>query len=112
MIITDHIPVNDLPYCKTVREWLSDMWLIDKVFRRSGNRDRKDIEKYPAGFINVDEPYDKIHHAARYHFTQCPNAEFARSHGLLHVLPLMRHVSRSYGTSLKLTYINAGSSSV
>ena len=67
----------------------SDMWLIDKVFRRSGNRDRKDIEKYPDGFINVDEPYDKIHHAARYHFTQCPNAEFARSHGLLHVLPLM-----------------------
>ncbi|MBR6960485.1 MAG: L-2-amino-thiazoline-4-carboxylic acid hydrolase [Clostridiales bacterium] len=173
--ITDHIPVNDLPYCKNVREWLSDrygqeadqiwadtvekynnylndlpdyggkknghamaiyggllifalypvlpdqppiedlqgfvsnmfmgsftslgkifdlnrsfdMWLIDKVFRRSGNRDRKDLGSYPAGFINVDEPYDKVHHAARYHFTQCPNAEFAKSHGLLHVLPLM-----------------------
>ena len=60
-----------------------DMWLIDKVFRRSGNRDRKDAGSYPAGFINVDEPYDKVHHAARYHFTQCPNAEFAKSHGLL-----------------------------
>jgi len=66
-----------------------DMWLIDKVFRSSGNRDRKDIKKYPAGFANVDEPYDKDAHAARYHFTQCPNAEFAKSHGLLHVLPLM-----------------------
>ena len=66
-----------------------DMWLIDKVFRKSGNRDRKDIRRYPDGFVNVDEPYDRKHHAARYHFTQCPNAEFARKHGLLHVLPLM-----------------------
>ena len=66
-----------------------DMWLIDKVFRKSGNRDRKDIRQYPAGFVNVDEPYDREHHAARYHFTQCPNAEFAKSHNLLHVLPLM-----------------------
>ena len=66
-----------------------DMWLIDKVFRKSGNRDRKDIRQYPAGFVNVDEPYDREHHVARYHFTQCPNAEFAKSHNLLHVLPLM-----------------------
>ena len=66
-----------------------DMWLIDKVFRKSGNQDRKDIRQYPAGFVNVDEPYDSEHHAARYHFTQCPNAEFAKSHDLLHVLPLM-----------------------
>jgi hypothetical protein len=66
-----------------------DMWLIDKVFRRSGNRDRKDIVRWPDGFVNVDEPYDHKNHAARYHFTQCPNAEFAKSHGLLHVLPLL-----------------------
>ncbi len=66
-----------------------DMALIDKVFRKSGNRDRRDIELYPDGFINVDEPYDREHHAARYHFNQCPNAEFAKSHNLLHVLPLM-----------------------
>ena len=65
------------------------MWLIDKVFRRSGNRDRRDIRRYPAGFVNVDAPYDKEHHAARYSFTQCPNASFARKHGLLHVLPLL-----------------------
>ncbi len=66
-----------------------DMWLIDKVFRKSGNRDRKDAVRYPKGFINVDVPYDKEHHAARYSFTQCPNAEFAKKHGLLHVLPLL-----------------------
>ena len=66
-----------------------DMWLIDKVFRKSGNRDRRDAARYPEGFINVDVPYDKEHHAARYSFTQCPNAEFAKKHGLLHVLPLL-----------------------
>ena len=67
----------------------SHMWLIDKVFRKSGNRDRKDILRYPEGFINIDAPYDKEHHAARYSFTQCPNAEFAKKHGLLHILPLL-----------------------
>ena len=67
----------------------SNMWLINKVFKRSGDGDRRDIVKYPAGFINVAEPYDKANHVARYHFTQCPNAEFARKQDLLHVLPLM-----------------------
>ena len=43
-----------------------DMWLIDKVFRKSGNKDRKDAVKYPDGFINVDAPYDRKHHVARY----------------------------------------------
>ncbi len=67
----------------------SHMWLIDKVFRKAGNRDRKDILRYPDGFINIDAPYDKENHAASYCFTQCPNAEFAKKHGLLHVLPLL-----------------------
>lgn len=66
-----------------------DMWIIDKVFQSVGKRDRKDAVKYPDGFITVSEPYDKAHRAARYHFTQCPNAEFAKKHGLLHVLPLL-----------------------
>lgn len=66
-----------------------DMRLINMIFRRSGDKDRKQSAVWPAGFINVSEPYDKEHHAARYHFTQCPNAEFAKSHGLLHVLPLL-----------------------
>ncbi|MBQ8975533.1 MAG: L-2-amino-thiazoline-4-carboxylic acid hydrolase [Oscillospiraceae bacterium] len=66
-----------------------DMWLIDKVFQHCGRRDRRDAKKYPDGFINVSEPYDRERHAARYHFTQCPNAQFAKQHGLLHVLPLM-----------------------
>ena len=66
----------------------SNMWLIDKVFERSGNGDRKDIVKYPNGFVNEGVPYDKENHVARYFFLQCPNAEFAKKHNLLHVLPL------------------------
>ena len=65
------------------------MRIIDAIFRFSGDRDRRDIRKFPCGFVNVDEPYDKKRHAARYHFTQCPGAEFAKEHGLLHVLPLL-----------------------
>ena len=67
----------------------ADMWLIDKVFRKSGNRDRRDITTWPAGFVNEDLPYDREHHAAGFRFTQCPNAGFAKSHGLLHILPLL-----------------------
>ena len=65
------------------------MRLINKIFKKSGDGDRRDIVTYPAGFRNVDEPYDEVNHIARYHFTQCPNAEFAKAHDLLHVLPLM-----------------------
>ena len=108
---SNHMTIKQLSYGKPVKKWLGerygvsearkiwqqtkrnyrafDMRLIDMVFRKSGDRDRKQITAWPAGFINISEPYDKEHHAARYCFTQCPNAEFAKSHGLLHVLPLM-----------------------
>ncbi len=84
----------------------ADMWLIDKVFRRSGNRDRRDIATWPAGFVNEDSPYDRAHHAAGYRFTQCPNADFARRHGLLHVLPLLCNcdffgISRIHGQLIR-----------
>lgn len=78
------------------RPWC--MRLIDKVFRRSGNRDRKDIIRYPAGFVNEDVPYDRERNASAYRFTQCPNAEFAKKHGLLHILPLLCN-SDFYGIS-------------
>lgn len=47
------------------------------------------IRRYLDGFVNVNEPYDAKHHASRYHFTQCPNAAFAKSHGMLHVQPIL-----------------------
>ena len=57
----------------------SNMWLIDKVFQKVGRRDRKDAETWPDGSINVNEPYDKEHHAARYHFTSARTPSLPRS---------------------------------
>ena len=66
-----------------------DMWLINKIFESSGNKDRRDIAKYPCSFINIGHPFDNKNKIASYEFVQCPNAEFAKKHDLLHVLPLM-----------------------
>lgn len=66
-----------------------DMFLIDRIFKKVGAKDRKQYQMYPEGFCNVGEPYDKKNHAARYHFTKCPNAEFAKAHDMLHILPLL-----------------------
>ena len=65
------------------------MRLIDMVFHRVGERDRKDILSYPDGFVNISEPYDRSNQISRYAFTKCPNADFAKKHDLLHVLPLL-----------------------
>lgn len=83
-----------------------DMWLIDKVFHIVGNKDRKQYEQYPATFCNISEPYDKKNHAARYHFSQCPNAEFAKKHDLMQVLPLFCNsdywgISQIHGTLIR-----------
>lgn len=83
-----------------------DMWLIDKVFHIIGKKDRKQYEQYPATFCNISEPYDKKNHAARYHFSQCPNAEFAKKHDLMHVLPLFCNsdywgISQIHGTLIR-----------
>lgn len=67
----------------------SNMELIGKVFLRTDEKDRRDIQKYPEGFVNVSLPYDRQRQVSRYLFTQCPNAEFAKKHDLLHVLPLL-----------------------
>lgn len=83
-----------------------DMWLIDKVFQGVGKRDRKLYAQHPVCFCNVSEPYDKKKRAARYHFTQCPNAEFAKKHDLMQVLPLFCNsdywgMSQLHGTLLR-----------
>ena len=65
-----------------------DMRLINAIFQNNGKKDQKNAAQHPAAFHTVTEPYDVENRAARYHFTQCPNAEFAKKHNLLHVLPL------------------------
>lgn len=85
-----------------------DMRLINKVFQKVGEKDRKQYAQYPAGFCNVSEPYDKKNHAARYHFTQCPNAEFAKEHNLMHVLPLFCNSDYWGNSQLHGTLIRCG----
>lgn len=77
----------------------ADMRLINFVFNKVGDKDRKHIKQYPESFCNVAVPFDKENYASSYNFTQCPNAEFAKKHGLLHVLPLFCN-SDFYGISL------------
>lgn len=67
----------------------SHLKLADKIFRKSGQKDQEQAKQYPAGFITVTEPFDEEHQAIRYHFTQCPNAEFAKKHGLTKWMPLL-----------------------
>jgi hypothetical protein len=37
----------------------------------------------------VNEPYDSVKQISRYHFLQCPNAEFAKKKGMTDVLPVL-----------------------
>lgn len=67
----------------------SHMKLANKVFTMSGQKNQRLEKQYPAGFITVIEPFDEEHQAIRYHFTQCPNAEFAKKHGLTKWMPLL-----------------------
>ena len=96
--------LEDLPDYPPVEELQE---LVTKLFM-SGfvEKDRKLYAQYPACFCNISEPYDKKNHAARYHFTQCPNAEFAKKHNLMHVLPLFCNsdywgISQIHGTLIR-----------
>lgn len=101
-LLPDHPPVEELqdfvqnmfmePFVKLGKIFdlnrKMDMKLINFVFKKTGDKDRKQIKQYPDTFCNVAAPFDKENCAASYSFTQCPNAEFAKKHGLMHVLPL------------------------
>lgn len=65
------------------------LWLANIVFGFSGKKDRKQQLKFPESFHAVVEPFDKEHRAVRYQFTKCPNADFAKSHGLERWMPLL-----------------------
>ena len=66
-----------------------DIVLIDKVFRKVAKRDNKDSAKWPCSFHTVYDGFDKSNMTTRYHFTQCPVADFAKNHDMLQLLPLM-----------------------
>ena len=92
----------------------ANMRLINRVFQLVGDKDRKQIQQYPHTFCDIGEPFDKENYAARYSFTQCPNAEFAKKHNLLHMLPLFCNsdywgISQLHGTLIRCDYCVVGS---
>ena len=66
-----------------------ELKLLSKVFQKVGDKDRKSEAHYPDSFKMINELFDAENCVIRYRFTQCPNAEFAKAHGLSHVMPLL-----------------------
>ena len=63
------------------------MWVNNKTFHTVGYKYHKQYLQYPATFCNVSKSYDKGNCVARYHFLQCPSAEFTKKYKLMHILP-------------------------
>mgnify|MGYP000567919593 CR=1 FL=1 len=76
------------------------MWVNNKTFHTVGYKYHKQYLQYPATFCNVSKPYDEENHVARYHFLQCPNAEFAKKYNLMHVLLLFCAMVGLFGDDL------------
>ncbi len=66
-----------------------DIRLIHLIFKLVGKKRQKAFRQDKTGFCTHLEAFDKQKRATRYEFTQCPHAEFAKRHGLLHILPAM-----------------------
>ncbi|MDO4622686.1 MAG: L-2-amino-thiazoline-4-carboxylic acid hydrolase [Eubacteriales bacterium] len=66
-----------------------DIRLIHLVFKLVGKKRQKAFLKDRSGFCTHLEAFDRKQKATRYDFTQCPHAEFAKRHDLVHILPAM-----------------------
>lgn len=66
-----------------------ELWLAARVFGAAMRQKTKESVRFPASFHPADFSFDRQAGIIRYRFTQCPNAEFAKRHGLVHVLPLL-----------------------
>ncbi len=67
----------------------ADNRLAARIFRRANDLRVREIERFPGSFCMGSCAYDRENGVFRYSFTQCPNAEFARRHGMEDVLPVM-----------------------
>lgn len=66
-----------------------DLKLAGRIFGLAMKTKAKESVKFPASFHVGEFSVDSKEGIIRYSFSQCPNAEFAKRHGLEHVLPLM-----------------------
>ena len=66
-----------------------DNRLASTVFKAANDLREKEIKSFPDSFRMGYYDYDRNNGVVRYSFTQCPNAEFAKRHGMEDVLPVM-----------------------
>lgn len=65
--------------------------LLDAAFQLSAKRTNRQHARCPADYVMICEPYN-AQLGPRYRFEQCPIADFARAHGLLHLMPPLCNV--------------------
>lgn len=66
------------------RPW--QLRLLNTAFAVAAKKTQKQRARWPADYIMLCEPYEPAL-GPRYRFEQCPLADFARTHGLLHLMP-------------------------
>ncbi len=66
-----------------------DIRFIHLIFKLVGKKRQKAFLKDRSGFCTHLESFDRKWKATKYDFTQCPHAEFAKRHDLVHILPAM-----------------------
>lgn len=84
------------------------MNLLGSIFKAANEKANKHAEKYPDDFVASLQPYDRQNGIARYSFTQCPVAEFAKKHGAAEWMPLMCNCDYMALTHIKAGLIRAG----
>lgn len=63
--------------------------LLSKIFQKVGAADKATETRYPESFHMVNEPFDAKNGVIQYCFTRCPHADFAKAHGLEHIMPAL-----------------------
>ena len=86
----------------------ADNLLAGRIFRKTSDIRKEEIQKFPASFRMGAFDYDKENGVIRYSFTQCPNAEFAKRHHMEDVLPVMCNCDHMAMQKLHATLIREG----
>ena len=86
----------------------ADNLLAGRIFRKTSDIRKEEIQKFPASFRMGAFDYDKENGVIRYSFTQCPNAEFAKRTHMEDVLPVMCNCDHMAMQKLHATLIREG----
>ncbi|MBR1759221.1 MAG: L-2-amino-thiazoline-4-carboxylic acid hydrolase [Lachnospiraceae bacterium] len=85
-----------------------DHRLASKIFKKTSDTREKESKTLPESFRMGGFSYDRESGAICYHFTQCPNAEFAKRHHMESILPVMCNCDHFAMQKLHATLIREG----